>query len=213
MQKPDVFDPTKKYVFTNWSDEDFRCRYANPEFAFSANPRYSQERNNELYEEAYKKEGIKEALIPAGKFIEVPEWLAFHLCKHFLDREIMKGIKRDFGSISQKDNDGKANSGAEGEILSMHSPTSREALEQKTIKLIGEGEESPLVIAIRAEERAKIEQEFAALKEEAKSIPTDNLAKAREAKALKAEAKKSEFAGLEAELAGANVGAGLGASA
>jgi hypothetical protein len=209
MQKPDVFDPTKKYVFTNWSDEEFRCRYANPEFAFSANPRYSQERNNELYEEAYRKEGIKEAIVPAGKFIEVPEWLAFHLCKHFLDREIMKGIKKDFGSISQKDNDGKANAGAEGEILSMHSPSSREVLEQKTIKLIGEGEESPLVLAIRAEERAKIEQEFASLKQEEKATPADNLAKARAAKALKAEATKGEFA----ELTGANVGAELGASA
>lgn len=209
MTKPDVFDPTKKYVFTNWSEEDFRCRYANPEFAFSANPRYSQERNNELYEEAYKKEGIKEAVIPAGKFIEVPEWLAFHLCKHFLDREIMKGIKRDFGSLSQKDNDGKANSGAEGEILSMHSPSSREALELRTIKLIGEGEESPLVLSIRAEERAKIEQEFEALKKEKKAAPADNLAKARAAKAAKAAAAKGEFAGLVS----ADVSATLGASA
>lgn len=209
MIKPDVFDPTKKYVFTNWSDEEFRCRYANPEFAFSANPRYSQERNNELYEEAYKKEGIKEAVVPAGKFIEVPEWLAFHLCKHFLDREIMKGIKRDYGSISQKDNDGKANAGAEGEILSMHSVGTREALEARTIKLIGEGEESPLVVAIRAEERAKIEQEFAALKKEDKVTPADNLAKARAAKAEKAKLAKGEFAGLIP----ANVSAQLGASA
>jgi hypothetical protein len=208
MIKPDVFDPTKKYVFTNWSEEDFRCRYANPEFAFSANPRYSQERNNELYEEAYKKEGIKEAIVPAGKFIEVPEWLAFHLCKHFLDREIMKGIKRDFGSISQKDNDGKANAGAEGEILSMHSPSSREVLEARTIKLIGEGEESPLVLSIRAEERAKIEQEFASLKKE-ETTPADNLAKARAAKAAKAAEAKGEFAGL----VGADVGTALGASA
>lgn len=207
MQKPDVFDPTKKYVFTNWSEDEFRCRYANPEFAFSANPRYSQERNNELYEEAYKKEGIKEAIVPAGKFIEVPEWLAFHLCKHFLDREIMKGIKRDFGSLSQKDNDGKANSGAEGEILSMHSPSTREALEARTIKLIGEGEESPLVLAIRAEERAKIEQEFATLKQD--QAPIDNLAKARAAKAAKAAAGKGEFAALTS----ANVSAELGASA
>jgi hypothetical protein len=209
MIKPDVFDPTKKYVFTNWSDEEFRCRYANPEFAFSANPRYSQERNNELYEEAYKKEGIKEAVVPAGKFIEVPEWLAFHLCKHFLDREIMKGIKRDFGSLSQKDNDGKANSGAEGEILSMYSPSSREALEMRTIKLIGEGEESPLVLSIRAEERAKIEKEFATLKQEEKTTPAENLAKARAAKAAKALEAKGEFAGLVS----ADVGASLGASA
>lgn len=194
MQKPDVFDPTKKYVFTNWSDEDFRCRYGNPEFSFSANPRYSQERNNELYEELYKKEGVKEMIVPAGKFVEVPEWLAFHLCKHFLDREIMKGILNRFGSIAQKDNDGKANAGAEGEILSMHSPSSREDLEARTIKLIGEGEESPLVLSIRAEERAKIEQEFASLKEE----KPDPMAKAREAKALKAEAKKTEFAGVNA---------------
>jgi len=209
MQKPDVFDPTKKYVFTNWSDEEFRCRYANPEFAFSANPRYSQERNNELYEEAFKKEGIKEAIVPAGKFIEVPQWLAFHLCKHFLDREIMKGIKKDFGSLSQKDNDGKANSGAEGEILSMHSPSTREALEERTIKLIGEGEESPLVLSIRAEERAKIEQEFATLKQEEKATPADNLAKARAAKAAKAATANGEFAGLTS----ANVGSELGASA
>jgi hypothetical protein len=209
MQKPDVFDPTKKYVFTNWSDEEFRCRYANPEFAFSANPRYSQERNNELYEEAFKKEGIKEAIVPAGKFIEVPQWLAFHLCKHFLDREIMKGIKKDFGSLSQKDNDGKANSGAVGEILSMHSPSTREALEERTIKLIGEGEESPLVLSIRAEERAKIEQEFATLKQEEKATPADNLAKARAAKAAKAATANGEFAGLTS----ANVGSELGASA
>lgn len=193
MKKPDVFDPTKKYVFTNWSEEEFRCRYSNPEFSFSANPRYSQERNNELYEEAFKKHGIKEEVIPAGGFKEVPEWLAFHLCKHFIDRELMKGIKRDFGSLSQKDNDGKANAGAEGEILSMYSPSSREALELRTIKLIGEGEESPLVLSIRAEERAKIEQEFAALKEVA---PVDNLAKAYAAKAAKAAAAKEEFAGL-----------------
>lgn len=200
MIKPDVFDPTKKYVFTNWSDQEFRCKYANPEFSFSANPRYSQERNNELYNEEFQKNGIKEAIVPAGGILECPEWLAFHLCKHFVDREIMKGITKTYGSISQRDNDGKANAGAESEILSMYSQSSRDGLEQLTIKLIAEGEESPLVAVIRAEERAKLQQEFAALKKadiEDKEDKPDPMAKARAAKVAKAEAKKQEFAALQ----------------
>lgn len=161
MQKPDVFDSTKKYIFHNWSETEFRQKYANPEFNFSPNPRFSQERNKELYEDAYAKNGIKEHVVPPGGMIEVPEWLAFLMCKHFVDREFTNDVIKRYGSMRRRDNDGKANEAAEGEMLSLNSSPTRDEFEKLTIKPIKADEESPILTSLKEQIRAEVRAELA----------------------------------------------------
>lgn len=194
MIKPDVFDSTKKYVFTNWSDTPFTQRYANPDFSFSPNPRFSQERNKELYEEAYKKNGIKEITVLPGALVEVQEWLAFLMCKHFVDREFTNDVIRRYGSMRRRDNDGKANEGAEGEMLSMNNPSTRDEFEQRTIKLIKDDEESPVLTSLKDQIRAEVRAEMA--KAAAGAAPTAPIIE---------EPKKPGRPKKEVEFAGANL--------
>jgi hypothetical protein len=173
MIKPDVFDPTKEYVFVNTSDVEFRCKYGNPEFSFSANPKYSQEENRRLYEEAFKRDGVREVVVPPGGMYQCKEWLGYHLMKHFVDKEIIRNAEKQFGPLSRNKNEGKPNVQGEDVILNMNSPASRDDLEKGCLKLIKNDEESPIVerirqeerdkitATIRQEERAKAQQEFA----------------------------------------------------
>lgn len=190
MQKPDVFDPVKEYVFVNTSDSEFRCKYGNPEFNFVANPKYSSEENRRLYDEAYKREGVKEIVLAPGGMYQCKEWLGFHLMKHFVDREIIRQAERDYGPLSRNagENKGNANTKADDVILNMNSVASREQFENGCLKLIKTDEESPIVQKIREEERAKVtdsirqeerakaQQEFAGINQIA---PTDEFVVAK----------------------------------
>lgn len=156
MPRPDVFDPTKEYVFINTDTEEFRCKYSNPEFNFTANPKYSTEENRRLYDESYKRDGIREVILPPGGMFQCKEWLGFHLMKHFVDKQIIKQAEARYGSLSRNVNEGKPNVQAEDVILNMNSVASREALEDACLKLIKNDQESPIVEKIRQEERARV---------------------------------------------------------
>lgn len=169
MKKPDIFDPSKKYVFTNWSDSEFEFKYANPEFKFipPANADdYTQKEIKRMWEAEYKKSYFKTVKVPAGGLLEVPEWLAFLLCKHFVDREYVKAVEGKHGSLSRSKNGGKANEQADSELLTMSNSSYRDELEEKTIRPIEMNEESPVIAAlreqIRKEERAKLERKATA---------------------------------------------------
>lgn len=163
MKKPDIFDPSKKYVFTNWSTEAWEYKYANPDFQFIPPPNaddYTQKEIKRMWEAAYKKDYYRTIRVPAGGVVEVPEWLAFLMTKHFVDREYVKAVEGKHGSMARSANGGKPNEQAESEMLTMHSSSFRDELEDKTIRLISSTEESPVLAAlreqIRQEERAKL---------------------------------------------------------
>ncbi len=160
MKKPDIYSPSKRYIFTNWSDEDFSQQYANPDFQFNPNPDFTDKENKRLYTEVYKKDYFKTFFVKKGGMVEIPEWLAFFMVKHFVDREFVKSVVAKYGSLSRGANKGEANDKADSEILNMNSPAVRDELEDRTIKPLTANEESPIITQlreeIRAEERAKL---------------------------------------------------------
>lgn len=73
MQNPVVFSEDKRYVFNNWTDEDFVGRW----------------------------NGI-ETTIKAGESRELPEYLAYNYCKHLVDREMTKEKKEAWLSVDEQ---------------------------------------------------------------------------------------------------------------
>jgi len=75
MQYPQTFNNEKRYVFTNWTTEDFTCSWD------------SQAKT-----------------IAAGAYLEMPEYLAYHFTKHLVDREMHRDGKEKFiASDEQRD--------------------------------------------------------------------------------------------------------------
>jgi len=179
MKKPDIYSPEKRYLFTNWSKEDFNFKYANPDFQFipPSSDEFSQKEIKRMFELEHKKNYFKTISIKAGSSIEVKEWLAFLLCKHFVDREFVKDVESRHGSLSRGKNDGKPNEHAESEILTMSSSSLRDELESRTIREIADTEESPVLVQLREQIR---NEEIAKLKKlgvaelEAKEFPEAN---------------------------------------
>lgn len=64
MQFPNSFDENKRYIFTNWTTEEFRGSW-----------------------------GGQGQVVAAGETIEVPEYLAYHYTKHLVDREMQRDGK------------------------------------------------------------------------------------------------------------------------
>lgn len=64
MQTPNTYDNERRYVFSNWSNEDFSCMW-----------------------------GGKTTTVKAGEILEVPEYLAYHFTKYLVDREMIKAGK------------------------------------------------------------------------------------------------------------------------
>lgn len=61
MQLPDTFNNERRFVFNNWSDEDFTGQW----------------------------DGVQ-TVIKKGEIKEFPMYLAYHFTKHFVDREMAK---------------------------------------------------------------------------------------------------------------------------
>ena len=64
MQYPDTFNNERRFIFSNWSSEDFMGKWGGVEY-----------------------------LITKGETKEFPMYLAYHLTKHFVDREMAKANK------------------------------------------------------------------------------------------------------------------------
>lgn len=69
---PDTFDPDRRFVFNNWSDEDFVGQW----------------------------NGVQ-TLIKAGEIKELSMYLAYHFTKHFVDREMSKEKKDAFLAVDE----------------------------------------------------------------------------------------------------------------
>jgi len=111
MQNPVVFSEDKRYVFNNWSSDDFIGRW----------------------------DGV-ETVIKAGTSRELPEYLAYNFCKHFVDREMQKEKKEAWLSVEVQ----------------------RAPYEEKTIAEIGAGTDSPALSSLTEKIRAEIEGEMKA---------------------------------------------------
>lgn len=72
METPTVYSDSNRYLFTNWTNEDFEGSWG----------------------------GVKRT-VKAGEYIEVPEYLAFHYTKHLVDREIQRDNKAQFMGVEE----------------------------------------------------------------------------------------------------------------
>lgn len=106
-----IYDNKKKYAFTNWSNRDFVYTW-----------------------------GGEGRTVKAGEVVELPEYLAYHATKHFVDREIIKDDKSNLLSI----------------------PELRKQYEEKTIVEIVDGMESPVISSMKERIRIEVEKEMKA---------------------------------------------------
>ena len=67
-----MYDESRRYIFTNWTDRDFTGSW-----------------------------GGVERTVKAGDYAEVPEHLAFHFTKHLVDREIQKDGKDAYLGVEE----------------------------------------------------------------------------------------------------------------
>lgn len=139
----EVYDQRKRYLFTNWSNEDFSQ-------SFLPETRPVQSGSREEDREIVPRYTL---VVKAGETVEMSQFEAITCCRHFVDREINKETDKlvDFKEKQKH-------------YISIGSPEARKPYEDKTIQEIGgEATSSPFVDSlreqIRAEERAKIEAE------------------------------------------------------
>ena len=72
MQEVTTYDIEKRYIFSNWTSEDFTCTW-----------------------------GGVPTTIKSGETIEVPEYKAFVFTKHLVDREMMRDGKENSTSSAE----------------------------------------------------------------------------------------------------------------
>lgn len=73
MLYPNVFENDKKFIFSNWSKEDFVCKW-----------------------------GGADIVIKTGETKELEMAIAFHLTKHFVDREMNRDKKSHLLGIEEE---------------------------------------------------------------------------------------------------------------
>ena len=103
------FDPKKQYAFTNWDSEDFTFKWAGEEY-----------------------------VIPTGDIAVYPQYLAYHACKHFVNKIMTR----------------------EGKDVQLMNSLQRDVYEQKTLKEIAPGAENAYTASIREQEREKLLKEY-----------------------------------------------------
>jgi hypothetical protein len=148
-----VYDKTKRYIVTNWSDEDFTQNFGS-ETAYNDNkvievsPSYS-------------------LTIKPNEMRELGQFEAFLFTKHFVTREMYKDADKltDPESIKRAE-------------MSVNNRESRKVYEDKTISEIKAGQATPFMDKLRAEirqeELAKIAEEGEKnLEEIKKDLPSD----------------------------------------
>jgi len=118
-----VYDPKKMFAVTNWSEEDFTINW-------------KDDTGDNVYN------------LKAGDVRVYPQYLAYHITKNFVDREMYK--------IAEKEQDPR---NRERLGMAVSNKELRKPYEDKTLKEVKAGEESPEVSAMRAKIRAEIEAE------------------------------------------------------
>lgn len=73
MQTPDTFDNSRKFIFSNWTNEDFEGTWAG-----------------------------EKSIIKKGETKEFEMFLAFHFAKHLVDREMTKDGKSNLLGVPEE---------------------------------------------------------------------------------------------------------------
>ncbi len=142
-----VYDPAKRYIVRNWSNEDFSQDFG-AESVYNDNNVIETKPANSL-------------TIKAGEMRELGQFEAFIFTKHFVDREMYK----EAAKLEDKQLVERAEMGVNNRDV-------RKPFEDKTISEIKNGEPTPFMESlreeIRKEELAKIEAEKSSDKNEPK---------------------------------------------
>lgn len=109
MEIPAKFDEFRQYLVSNWTSADFTYVW-----------------------------GKREQTLKAGATTSAPEYLALHITRHLVNREMIK----------------------DGRMAKLHDPLAREEYEAKTISLLGDINESQIVKSLRDKIRAEMEQDM-----------------------------------------------------
>lgn len=102
-------DVENRYIFNNWSDQDFACKWDG-----------------------------KERIIKAKETIEVPEYLALHYTKHFVNKQMILDGKEQMMGIPEK----------------------RKEYEDKCITALTQNIDSPALTSLKDQIRAEIEAQL-----------------------------------------------------
>ena len=163
-----VYDNTKRFIFNNWSTEDFTQHFGE-ESSYNDNKVVTNQTAYDL-------------TVKVGDMREMGQFQA-HICvRHFVNREML----RDSASLIGKDK--------ERAEMGMNNAELRRPYEDKTISEIKPGESSPFMDKLRAEIRA---EEIAKMTSSNVNIPVEVITKEKEEEKLasireevKAELKK-----------------------
>ena len=105
MQNPDTFNNERRFIFSNWSSEDFIGQWGGIEYP-----------------------------VKKGETKEFPMYLAYHLTKHFVDREMSKSGKSSLLGVDE----------------------ARKEYEDKTMAEIVAGVDSPALATLKEEIRKEV---------------------------------------------------------
>ena len=142
MKTPDVFNNDKQYIVTNWSKEDFTATWAGQAHT-----------------------------IKTGESRQFPEYLAFHLTKHFVDREMTKDGKERLTGVEE----------------------ARKEYEDKTMGELSEGMDSPAIQLLKERIRQEIEGDKVDEDGDPRTKNKKKPAKKKEVEEVKEEVKEEEF--------------------
>lgn len=121
-----LYDPKRMFAITNWSDEDFTVNW-------------KDDTGDNFY------------TLHAGEVKTYPQYLAYYMCKNFVNREMSKDAAK-----APNNPDGSPSRQRERLEMAQVNPDLRKPYEDKTMQEVVAGQESPEVTAMRAEIRKKL---------------------------------------------------------
>lgn len=124
MIQPDTYNNDRKFIFSNWTEEDFTGQWA----------------------------GVSYTVLK-GETKEFPMYLAYHLTKHLVDREMNRAGKSHLLGVEEE----------------------RAIFETKTVSEIGEGTDSPALASLKEKIREEVlEVEAKKAKKTKKEAPIED---------------------------------------
>lgn len=124
------YDPRLNFAVTNWSDEDF---------TFS----WTSETTND---KGLVDGPVVEYTVRAGEVKTFPQYLAWYFTKNFVDREMGKIANKATADTKER----------ERLEMAVGNKDLRKPFEDKTLKQVIEGQESPEITAMREKMRAEL---------------------------------------------------------
>lgn len=121
-----LYDPKRMFAVTNWSDEEITVNW-------------KDDNGDNLY------------TLHPGEVKTYPQYLAYYITRHFVDREMQKDAAK-----APNNADGSPSRQRERLEMAVANADMRSPYEDKTIQEVIPGKESPEVTAMRAKIRAEL---------------------------------------------------------